>query len=119
MRQRGELIERSFAHLYETGAMRRTHLRHHDNISKRLLVHVGGFNLSLVMRRLTGFGKPRRLQGLFAPIFGVTRSAWSVVATIWTKRAASMIEKLILPSARLIACGSRQCGQPRAKTTGC
>src|ERR1039458_9059191 len=28
MRQRGELIERSFAHNYETGAMRRTHLKH-------------------------------------------------------------------------------------------
>ena len=63
MRKRGELIERSFAHNYETGAMRRTHLRHHNNIAKRLLVHVGGFNLSLVMRKLTGFGKPRRLQG--------------------------------------------------------
>jgi transposase len=69
MRQRGELIERSFAHGYETGAMRRTHLRRHDNITKRLLVHIGGFNLSLVMRKLTGFGKPRRLQGLFASIF--------------------------------------------------
>ncbi|MCC7349431.1 MAG: hypothetical protein IT446_02585, partial [Phycisphaerales bacterium] len=42
---RGELIERSFAHCYETGAMRRTHLKHHNNIAKRLLVHVGGFNL--------------------------------------------------------------------------
>ena len=103
MRQRGELIERSFAHNYETGAMRRTHLRHHDNISKRLLVHVGGFNLSLVMRRLTGFGKPRCLQGLFAPIFSRILCAWSVVATICTKRAASMIEKLILPSARMAA----------------
>jgi hypothetical protein len=27
MRQRGERIERSFAHLYDTGGMRRTHLR--------------------------------------------------------------------------------------------
>ena len=42
MRQRGERIERSFAHLYDTG-MRRTHLRGHD-ILKRLLIHAGGFN---------------------------------------------------------------------------
>jgi transposase len=62
LRQRGEKVERSFAHLYETGAMRRTHLRKHDNILKRLLIHVGGFNLSLVLRKLTGFGKPRTLQ---------------------------------------------------------
>ena len=64
MKQRGEPIERSFAHCYETGAMRRTHLRDHPNILKRLLVHVAGFNLGLVMRKHFGIGKPRRLQGL-------------------------------------------------------
>jgi len=62
LRKRGELIERSFAHCYETGAMRRTHLRHHPNILKRLLIHVGAFNLSLVFRRGIGFGTPRGLQ---------------------------------------------------------
>ena len=103
MKMRGELIERSFAHNYETGAMRRTHLRHHNNIAKRLLVHVGGFNLGLVMRRLTGFGKPRRLQGLFASIFGMIWRVRSVIATIRTKQAAWTIEKVILPSARLAA----------------
>ena len=65
LRQRGEKVERSFAHLYETGAMRRTHLRHHDNILKRLLIHAGGFNLSLVLRKETGFGKPRTLQDTY------------------------------------------------------
>ena len=82
MRQRGELIERSFAHAYETGAMRRTHLKHHDNIAKRLMIHVGGFNLSLVMRKLTGIGKPRRLQGFFASILAVIFDLWNVLATI-------------------------------------
>jgi len=62
LRKRGELLERSFAHCYETGAMRRTHLRHHSNILKRLLIHVGAFNLSLVFRRGIGFGTPRGLQ---------------------------------------------------------
>lgn len=62
LRKRGELIERSFAHCYETGAMRRTHLRHHDNILKRLLIHVGAFNLSLIVRRAIGFGTPRGLR---------------------------------------------------------
>ena len=47
MRRRGEYIERSFAHLYETGAMRRTHLRGRDNIRKRILIHASAFNLSL------------------------------------------------------------------------
>ena len=64
LRQRGELVERSFAHMYETGGMRRTHLRFHDNYhQKRLLIHAGAFNLSLIMRKLSGYGTPRGLQG--------------------------------------------------------
>jgi len=44
--------------------MRRVHLRGRENILKRLLVHVAGFNLSLVMRLLIGKGTPRGLQDL-------------------------------------------------------
>jgi transposase len=69
LRKRGELLERPFAHCYDTGGMRRTHLRGHPNILKRLLIHVGGFNLGLLMRRLLGAGKPRMLQGLARSIF--------------------------------------------------
>jgi len=63
LRQRGEHVERSFAHMYETGAMRRTHLRRHHNIIKRLLIHAGAFKLSLVMRKMWGRGTPRGFQG--------------------------------------------------------
>ena len=56
-RQRGELLERPNAHLYDTGGMRRVHLRGHSNILKRLLVHVCGFNLGLLMRQRTGVGR--------------------------------------------------------------
>jgi transposase len=62
LRRRGELLERTFAHAYDTGAMRRTHLRGHANIAKRILVHLGAFNLGLLMRRLIGVGTPRGLQ---------------------------------------------------------
>jgi len=62
LRKRGELIERSFAHCYDTGGMRRTHLRGHENILKRLLIHVGAFNLSLIFRSLLGSGTPRELR---------------------------------------------------------
>jgi transposase len=62
LRRRGELIERSFAHLYDTGGMRRTHLRGHTNILKRLLIHAGGFNLGLLLRAILGVGTPRGLQ---------------------------------------------------------
>ena len=76
LRQRGELIERSFAHCYDTGGMRRTHLRKHSNILKRQLIHVGAFNLSLILRKLVGAGTPRewrnhtpRLVFLFLCLF--------------------------------------------------
>ena len=59
LRMRGELLERPFAHCFESGGMRRTHLRGHENILKRLLVHVAGFNLGLMMRSLFGNGTPR------------------------------------------------------------
>lgn len=70
MRRRGETIERSFAHLYDSGGMRRTHLRGHTNILKRLLIHAGGFNLGLIMRHAIGIGTPRGLQGRVAVLVG-------------------------------------------------
>ena len=63
LRCRGEYVERSFAHVYDTGGLRRTHLRGHQNILKRLLVHAGAFNLGLLMRQAFGRGTPRGLQG--------------------------------------------------------
>jgi len=39
------------------------HLRRHDNIIKRLLIHAGAFNLGLVMRKISGCGTPRGFQG--------------------------------------------------------
>jgi hypothetical protein len=66
---RSELTERTFAHLYETGGMRRVHLRGSQNILKRLLVHGAAFNLSLILRKAMGAGKPRRLQGLCLQLF--------------------------------------------------
>jgi len=62
LRRRGELIERSFAHCYETGGMRRCHLRGRQNILKRQLIQVGAFNLSLILRKLLGAGTPRELK---------------------------------------------------------
>ena len=103
MRHRGELIERSFAHGYETGAMRRTHLKHHENIKKRLLVHIGGFNLSLVMRKLIGIGKPRRLQGAFLPVLSLMRTTWNALATRMRHGAPSRRDGLTFSRLRAAA----------------
>lgn len=82
MRLRGEVIERTFAHAFETGGMRRIHLRHHENIAKRLLVHIAGFNLGLLMRKRFGVGKPRCLQGLSAALWAAFVGLFDLVAAI-------------------------------------
>ena len=85
LKQRGEKIERSFAHCYETGGLRRLHLRRHPNILKRLLVHGAAFNLGLVMRKIFGHGTPRGLQGyrteLFFAFVRLLNQAWRATLT--------------------------------------
>ena len=66
---RAELCERNFAHLFNSGGMRRTHLKTHAKIIKRLLVHACGFNLGLVMRKLFGKGTPRGMADAIAAVF--------------------------------------------------
>jgi len=75
---RSELVERSFAHMYETGGMRRTHLRGRDNILKRLLIHAAAFNLALLVRKQYGIGKPRTLQGVENRLL----CAWAVLSAL-------------------------------------
>jgi transposase len=79
LRQRGEKVERSFAHCYETGGMRRVHLRRHPNILQRLLVHGAAFNRGLVMRQLLGRGTPRGLQGHQAALLLTFLQLWREV----------------------------------------
>ena len=83
LRLRGERLERPFAHLYETGGLRRVYLRGHANILKRVLIHAGGLNLGLLMRHLIGVGTPRSLQGRAV---ACVRGLWSLVRlpeTLW------------------------------------
>jgi transposase len=62
-KKRGELVERSFAHVCETGGGRRTWLRGLAEVRKRYALLVAGHNLGILMRKLFGVGKPRVLQG--------------------------------------------------------
>jgi transposase len=88
MRKRGELLERSFAHAYETGAMRRLHLRKRENIAKRVLIHVAGFNLGLLMRVKYGLIKPRRLSDAASLAFLALLSVWKCLLNVLTRLAA-------------------------------
>ena len=96
MRRRGETIERSFAHVYDTGGMRRTHLRGHANILKRLLIHAGGFNLGLVMRQVFGVGTPRGLQGRLAAAIAVVVALWTLLTDRWMSIGARPADRLPL-----------------------
>jgi transposase len=75
-RMRGERAERPFAHLFRTGRMRRTHLRGHANILKRLLIHSGALNLGLLMRQALGVGTPRGLQGRLRAVLAALAHLW-------------------------------------------
>jgi transposase len=66
LRQRGERVERTFAHAYETGAMRRLYVRGKQNVQKKLLLQAAACNLALWLRKMIGAGTPRALQDLVA-----------------------------------------------------
>jgi transposase len=63
-RERSEQVERTFAHVCETGGGRRALLRGQEKVSKRYLIQVAARNLGLMMRKLFGIGTARSLQGL-------------------------------------------------------
>ena len=71
LRRRGELLERPFAHQYETGGLRRLHVRGLENVSKRVLLQAAACNLALIMRSLTKAGTPRGWADLAQTILGV------------------------------------------------
>ena len=69
-RCRGEMVERTFAHMYETGGMRRVFVRGHENVRKRVLIQAAACNIGMLLRHQTGIGTPRSLQGrAFSAIF--------------------------------------------------
>ena len=92
-RRRSERLERPNAHLYETGGMRRIHLRGHANILKRLLVHISGFNLALLMRSLIGIGTPRSLQGRLAALVAVVIALWTRLEDHWRDLGTPSVDR--------------------------
>jgi hypothetical protein len=58
-RQRGEQIERNFAHQFDTGGLDRLYVRGLENVHKKFLIQAAACNLALLMRSMYGSGKPR------------------------------------------------------------
>jgi len=93
MRKRGEYVERPFAHSLETGGMRRVYLRGAENILKRLLIHVAGLNLGLLMRKMFGLGTPRGLQGLAGALLERSLVLWACLnarVDRWVRTAVAL-----------------------------
>jgi transposase len=84
LRQRGEKIERTFAHACETGGHRRLRLRGRQNARKRYLVHVAAMNLGLVMRMALGYGTPREAAAALAALL---LTAWTALARLRVRGA--------------------------------
>ena len=80
-KKRSELVERSFAHICETGGARRSWLRGIEKVNKRYKMVAAARNLGLMMRKLFGIGKPRCLQGgfSFAQLLHVVRTVMRTV----------------------------------------
>ena len=95
MRRRGELVERSFAHILDRGGMRRVWLRGRENVQKRYLIHVAGFNLGVLMRALYGQGTPREAAEALYALFFVLQSdaalAFALIAAVEGELAAIVI----------------------------
>jgi transposase len=85
-RLRSERLERSFAHVCETGGARRTWLTDIENVRKRYLISAAAHNLGVLMRSLFQMGTPRGLQEFKTDLEGVVSSlclAWLATARRW------------------------------------
>src|SRR5690349_14400640 len=93
-RLRAELVERSFALTLDRGGMRRAWLRGRENLKKRYLVHVAGYNLGLILRLLVGAGTPREFLARAAAhllALATADGAALVILTVATATEAAML----------------------------
>ena len=93
-RLRAERVERSFALTLDRGGMRRAWLRGRDNLRKRYLIHVAGYNLGLVMRLLVGAGTSREFLARVSAhllVLAAADGAALVVLTVATGTEAAML----------------------------
>jgi transposase len=86
-RLRSERVERSFAHLCDTGGSRRSWLRGLEDVTKRYRLAAAAHNLGRIMRLLFGIGKPRVPQSPAALVWLVQL----IVKAFW--RPITMIER--------------------------
>jgi hypothetical protein len=109
LRRRGELVERTFAHAYETGSLRRLYVRGKQNVQKRLLLQAAACNLALLLRKLIGAGTPRALHDAVIDLFFHPMRRISTLNVIAVPRCLSLLSSRIPHRGRCV----RQNGQNR------
>ena len=91
---RAEVVERGFALILDRGGLRRAWLRGRENLHKRYLIHVAGYNLGLILRLLTGAGTPRefqaRISGYLAAIVTPTGGLFVLLIVAAEDQAAAV-----------------------------
>ena len=92
---RSEKVERTFAHVCETGGGRRSWLRGMENVSKRHLMQAAAHNLGIVMRKRFQVGTPRSLQGagkVLSALRALQNALKHAIALLrWVPRLATML----------------------------
>src|SRR5450432_769686 len=86
-RQRGERIERNFAHQFDTGGLDRLYVRGKENVHKKFLIQAAACNLALLMRSRYGSGKPRAAHDgvidAILTILAVIKAVADVFTALW------------------------------------
>lgn len=117
-RKRGELLERPFAHLLETGAARRTRLRGRGNVEKRYIIHAAAANLGLILRTTHGRGTPRGWAdgGLLGLLLALLCSVAEVALGPVYRAVGRLMTQLLAPVTQLPGLQNCRLGP---KSTGC
>ncbi len=119
-RLRSERVERSFAHVCNTGRARRTWLRGTEDVQKRYLVTLAGRNLTVLMRAIFGIGTPRSLQGLAPAVFAALCALGAALYSLYSAARRSLV--LFVDHSRKWIPGLRRHAvtiENRPSSTGC
>ena len=90
-RQRSEFVERTFAHVCETGGARRTWLRGMEKVQKRYLLAAAAHNIGVLMRKLFQMGTPRGLQESVDGLLGPARAVYLACLATWQEFVVTVI----------------------------
>jgi transposase len=125
-RLRSERVERSFAHVCETGGARRTWIRGIEEVNKRYVISAMAHNLGRLMRELFGMGTPRGLQkeaevlaALLCALHLALIATWRLLSAVWRSTTNFRRQRAAVRPARRSAAGWRRDDQNPTFSTGC